>query len=247
MDIKCSSHRSIRPELYTSTSDASLGEGLRCMTPRSPSGCWRGLHAQARLSLQASRAFRRPAGGHAGVAHQRGLGPSRRGLTHGFAQGGDDLRAQHHPPRATWHDLHPIELATLAPIGNRIHRHIELLGCGLSTLTPVATLTRRTGRRTQWATTLHARGRAQPIDRTGRKCAALPPAVAFGVETLGNGDIGLVWGQLPYPLEHLRRRATDHRGRRGPRDFQRTPGLGVPAHLDANGLLSLAQGDVLHQ
>ena len=141
----------------------------------------------------------------------------------------------HHGPRGA--TCTPSSLPALAPIGNRIDRHIEQLGCGLRTIAPIATLPAGTGRRPQWAATLHAIGIAQPIDLAGRKRTALPTAVALLIETLGNLDIGMIWGQLPIRsiTSGAVRRTTYSRF--GPRDFQRTTGLGLPAHIDANGLL----------
>src|SRR6266581_1937970 len=155
-------------------------------------------------------------------------------LSPGLPQSGNDLRRQGDPPRPAWGDLQPVEFARLAPIGNRVHRHVEESGCRLGAIAPITSLTAGTSGRPQRAATLQAISITQPIDLAGRKRTALTTAVPLLIETLGNPDIGMIPGQLLETLDHLRRRTAHHISRCGPRHFQRTTRVGVPAHIHAH-------------
>src|SRR5215831_8982405 len=115
------------------------------------------------------------------VPSRRALGVRRRWwlapgliLAPGLPQGRNTLRRQGHPPWPARGDLQAIEFARLAPIGDRVHRHVEQVGSRPCTMTTISALSRRTGRWTQRAPTRDPIGIAEPFDLTGRKRPALP-------------------------------------------------------------------------
>ncbi len=143
--------------------------------------------------------------------------------------------------------MHPVQLATLAPIGNRIHGHVEQLRRCLRTIAAIAALSRRAGSRPHGTRTLDPIGIAQPVDLTGGKRTALATQVAFIVKTRGNIDIREVLSELPDPLECLGRRSANDISRFGTFDLQRTARMSLPADVDPNSLFSLGQHHVFDQ
>ena len=115
--------------------------------------------------------------------------------------------------------MHPVEFSHFAPIGNRIDRDVEQLGCRLRTRATITALPAWTRCRPQRTPTLQAIGVAQPLDLASRKRTALPTAIALVIETLGNPDIGVIPGQLREALDDLGRRVAHHIRRFGPRHF----------------------------
>ncbi len=168
-------------------------------------------------------------------------------LSPGLPQGRNPLRRQRHPPRPARGDLQAVEFARLAPIGDRVDRHIEEGGRRLGTLAPSATLAVGRSRRPQRTATRDAISIAEPLHLTCRKRPTLPAVIARVIETRCDVEVGMVWGQLPHALDHLRVRTTDHVCPLGARHFHSTTGVGLPAHRKPYGRLELGECDVLEQ
>jgi hypothetical protein len=201
----------------------------------------------ARSGCRRSRALTRLPGHHALGRPGRGLSPSGLVLSLRLAQGRYPLGCQLHPPRPARCHLHPIECARFAPIGNRIHRDVKQSGRRLCTIATITALPAWASGWPQRASTLNPIGIPQPSDLAGRKRTALPTAIAVVIETLGNPHIGMIRGQLLDALNHLRRRAAYDVRRFGPRHFQRTTRVGLPAYIHTNRLRSLGQHHVLNE
>src|SRR5207244_8959003 len=168
-------------------------------------------------------------------------------LSPGLPQGRNHLLRQGHPPRPTRGDLESVEFTCLAPVGDRVHRHVAEGSRGLSTIAPIATLAVGRSRWPQWTATRDAIGIAEPFHLTCRKCSALATAIALVIETRGDVEVGMVRGPLPHTLDHLRGRTANHRGPLRARYFHGTTGMGLPAHVQPNGRLELGEGHILHQ
>src|SRR5215510_6256855 len=168
-------------------------------------------------------------------------------LAPGLPQGCNNLRRQGHPPRPARGDLQAVEFARLAPIRNRVHRHVEQIGSRPCTIALVASLAVGHGHRPQRTATLDAIRIADPLYLTPRKYPTLPTAIARVIETLGDLEIGMVRSPLPHALDDLRVRPADHPCPLGARHFERTTGVGLPTHIQPNRPFELGEGYILNQ